>query len=123
MLGRQAQEILQYAEQTWGHRPDAPWLKYPENLVLRHPGSRKWYALLMPVARCKLGLSGEGSVDVINLKCGAELSGSLRQMAGCFPAYHMNKKLWLTVLLDGTLPTEEILQLVELSFSLTADKK
>ena len=42
--------------------------------------------------------------------------------AGIFPAYHMNKTHWVTVLLDGTLPEPELFWLLEESYSLSMPK-
>lgn len=36
------------------------------------------------------------------------------------PAYHMNKRHWISVVLDGSMPDSEILSLIEDSFQLTA---
>ena len=38
---------------------------------------------------------------------------------GIFPAYHMNKRHWITVLLDGTVPTETVKKLLDVSFDAT----
>ena len=41
---------------------------------------------------------------------------------GIFPAYHMNKRNWITVILDGTVPEEQVLSLLDMSFSATSKK-
>ena len=69
-----------------------------------------------------LGLSGDGTVDVLNVKCDPMLAGSLRQQDGFHPAYHMNKDKWLSVRLDGSAPDNEIKSLIDLSYDLTAAK-
>lgn len=45
--------------------------------------------------------------------------GSLRMKEGFFPAYHMNKENWISILLDGTVSADEIEPLLELSYQLT----
>ena len=35
-----------------------------------------------------------------------------------FPAYHMNKKYWCTICLDGTVELEEIYKLIDISYEL-----
>ena len=47
------------------------------------------------------------------------LIGSLRLKEGFFPAYHMNKEKWITIFLDGTVPKNEICDLLDLSYDLT----
>ena len=35
---------------------------------MRHPDTRKWFAIIMDVPKDKLGLTGQQRVDVINVK-------------------------------------------------------
>ena len=116
------QQILSYDQTTYNAAPDAPFRTAPTYLVLRHADTRKWYALFMDVPREKLGLSGGESVDILNLKCDPVLSGSLRMSKGILPAYHMHRDSWITILLDGTVPTKGIFPLLDMSYELTREK-
>lgn len=113
------EQVFDYVKKTYGVVPDYPFPTAPEYPVLRHPGSRKWFALLMDVPRSRLGLAGEERVDIINLKCSPAMAGSLRSQPGIFPAYHMNRDSWISVLLDGTVSAEDLFPLIDLSFQLT----
>ncbi len=115
-------DVFDYAANTYGVEPDYPFSSAPTYAVLRHLSNRKWFALFADVRRDKLGLSGEGKVDIINVKCDPILSGSLLMQEGYYPAYHMNHESWITILLDGTAPLEEIYQLLDLSYELTMVK-
>lgn len=117
------QKVLDYAKKTYGDEPDRPFSTAPTYEVLRHAGSRKWYALFMDIPARKLGLASEDIVDIINLKCDPAMSGSLRDGVGIFPAYHMNRDSWITVLLNGTVPLRDIKPLLDISRSLTAQKQ
>jgi len=113
------ESILTYVKNKFDTRPDHPWPKYPEYEVLRHKDSGKWYGLIMKVARVKLGLTGKGRAEILNLKCDLELNGLLRGQAGILPAYHMNKEHWITIVLDSPFPEEEIYNLINMSYDLT----
>ena len=115
--------ILTYVFKKYSTVPDYPWSKYPDYMILRHRDSRKWYGIIMRIASQKLGINSIASVDVVNLKCEPELIGSLRQKPGYFPAYHMNKEHWLTILLDKSLPLQEVCNLIDISYNLTATRK
>jgi predicted DNA-binding protein (MmcQ/YjbR family) len=115
------EQIFAYVREQYGVEPDYPFSVAPEYPVLRHTGSRKWFALLMDVPREKLGLGGAERVDVINLKCDA-MSGALRMQPGILPAYHMHRDSWITVLLDGTVADDEILSLIDSAFNETGIK-
>ena len=51
------------------------------------------------------------------------LQDELIRENGIFPAYHMNKKYWITVLLDGTIPKKQVENLIDVSFLATGSKK
>ena len=110
-------ELFEWAKETYGTEPDYPWNDW--NCVLRHKHNNKWYALIMEIEETKLGLNSDKIVDVLNVKCDPLLIGSLRMKEGFYPAYHMNKDKWISILMDGTVPDNEIMELVELSYSLT----
>ena len=114
--------VLQYAQEQFGAEPEYLWAKFPGTAVLRHSNNSKWYALFTNVFRRKLGLSGNESVEVLVVKCDPVLIGSLLARPGFRPGYHMSKTTWITILLDGTVPADEIYPLLDLSYDLTKTK-
>lgn len=114
--------LLDYALSRYGAEPEYLWANLPDAYVLRHQNNRKWFAVGMAVPREKMGLSGEGSVEVLDLKCGPLLGGSYVGRPGILPAYHMNKEHWLSLLLDGTADDGDIRELLEISYDLTKGK-
>lgn len=55
----------------------------------------------------------------LNLKCDPGRAVQLRaEFAGIIPGYHMNKKHWNTVVLDGSLPSELVADLIDHSYDL-----
>lgn len=115
-------EMLSYAKEIYGTEPDYPFPGDFDSAVLRHQSNKKWYALIMNIAKKQIGIGGDETVDVINLKCDQNLIGSLIRKNGYFPAYHMNKLNWITVLLDGSISKEELTILLDMSFEMTAKK-
>jgi predicted DNA-binding protein (MmcQ/YjbR family) len=60
-----------------------------------------------------------GSPGNISLKCDPELALGLRaRYAAITPGYHLNKRHWNTVELDGSVPDEELLDLIDHSYDL-----
>ena len=113
--------ILRFAAEHYGTVPEHPWAKSPESAVLRC-GNGKWYGLVMPVRREKLGLPAEGISDVLNVKCDPLMLGSVLMQKGFFPAYHMNKAHWISVLLDGTVPLDRVTAVLQASYAMTSGK-
>ncbi|MBU3877072.1 MmcQ/YjbR family DNA-binding protein [Faecalicatena sp. AGMB00832] len=119
-------EVFEWVMEAYGTEPDYPWKD--SNAVLRHKHNKKWYGVILEVSYKKLGFDESGRelgtnedevTDVLNVKCDPMMIGSLRQQPGYFPAYHMNKEKWISILLDGTVPQENIKSLLEMSFELT----
>ena len=58
-----------------------------------------------------------------NVKCDPEKAIELReQYDGVLPGYHMNKKHWNTILMDGSIPDKQALQWIDDSYQLVASK-
>lgn len=115
------EEIYEYVKKQYGTVPEYLWKESPESAVLRHPNG-KWYAVLMQVEKSKLGLEGDTKVDIIDVKCDPDMVGLLTQTYGFLPGYHMNKKYWLTMLLDGTVSEAKILDFLDMSYDLIDGK-
>lgn len=113
-------ELMRFIPDFTGEKAEYPF--GDETTVFRHSDNRKWFAILMNIPREKLGLFGKGNIDIVNLKCDPLLTGSLFSEGGVFPAYHMNKEKWISVLLDGSLEPDKVKWLLEISFNLTARK-
>ena len=116
------QELLKYCLSTYGTSPDYPFDEDFETTVMRHADNRKWYAIVMRVSRRKFGLDSDEVIDVVNLKLPTEMFGSFGIADGVYPAYHMNKLHWISVLLPDA-PTDVIQFLLNVSFEATKDKR
>lgn len=111
------QEVFDYCKRKYDTEPDYPW--DDRNAVLRHKSNRKWYGVVLEVDAGKLGMSDNRKVDVLNIKCEPMTVDFLRQQNGYFPAYHMNKVNWISVLLNGPAPDDEIKNLIDISYEMT----
>ena len=116
------QAFLAYCLDTYGTAADYPFDEDFETAVLRHAGSRKWYALVMRISRRKVGIDCDEMVDVVNLKLPLEMFGSFDAADGVYPAYHMNKLHWISVVLNDA--TDDLVEfLVHASYEATGEKK
>lgn len=114
--------FLSYCLTTYNTSPDYPFDEDFETAVLRHVDNRKWYALVMRVSRRKFGFDSNEVIDVVNLKLPVEMFGSFGMSDGVYPAYHMNKLHWISVLLPDA-PEDVVRFLVNVSFEATKDKR
>ena len=114
--------FLSYCLALHGTSPDYPFGDWMESAVLRHAESGKWYAIVMRVSRRKFGLDSDEMIDAVNLKLPTEMFGSFGVSEGVFPAYHMNKLHWISVLLPDA-PEDVVQFLVNVSFEATKAKR
>ncbi len=117
-------EILNYASDLENTVCDQPFNEDFFTTVLRHKSSKKWFGILLKAPKDRMGLKGDGEVDVLNLKCDPVLAkGLFESYKGIMPAYHMNKYHWISVILDSDVPSQEVKGLITLSFTLTQNKR
>ena len=111
----QASRIIQSIEQNYGVRPEYLWEGSPASAALRHQETLKWFGVLM-----RLDPRKQGQVEILVLKALPEQIAEQLGHPGFYRAFHMNKKHWITVVLDGTLEDETIQEGISQSFALTA---
>ncbi|MBQ6461137.1 MmcQ/YjbR family DNA-binding protein [Candidatus Saccharibacteria bacterium] len=118
---RQANIVVEHIKSEYGANPEFLWPdRYPSYAVFRHDNNKKWFALVATISSKSLGLKEDKTIDVINLKFDKNQTYDFAETNDhIFPAYHMNKNNWITILLDGTLPNKMIFNLIEKSFLLS----
>lgn len=115
------QELFCWAYEKYGTEPEYLWESSPDSAILRN-SSGKWYGAVLNVNMLRLGLNEDRMVFVLNVKCDPMLIGSLLSEKGFFPAYHMNKEKWISILLDDSVDDDQIKFLLDLSYELTMPK-
>lgn len=114
----QAKQIIEYAEKIHQDYLEFLWKKFPNNAVLRRKDGEKWYAVILTVTKGKLGLEGNEVIEIIDLRGLPEEIEPLIDGKKYFPGYHMNKKHWYTISLDGSVSIQEICERIETSYLL-----
>jgi len=111
-------EIIEYVKNKYGDELEFLWEKSPKTAVIRRKNSNKWYAVILTISKRKFNLDSDELVEVINLHNSPEEIEKLIDNKKYFPAYHMNKKHWYTICLDGTVELEKIYKLIDISYEL-----
>lgn len=111
------EDIFRYVREKYSTSPDYPWERDADSAVLRK-SSGKWYGIVMNVRRNVIdGKSGDYA-DIINVKCTLLVREILIGEGKAFPAYHMNKRLWISIPLDGGISFDEICGVIDESYEL-----
>ena len=119
-LCSQTKRIMALVQEKYGNQLEYLWEKSPDTAVLRHEDNQKWYAILMRIPWDRLDKGREGLVEAVNLK--HDQVADLLSQNGIYPAFHMNKRYWISLPLDDTLSDEKVLGLFERSWFLTSKK-
>lgn len=88
--------------------------------VFRNKNNKKWYGIILNVDYKKF-YKKDGKVDIINIKLNPNKIDNLINEKGFFRAFHMNKKSWVSIILDDTVKDEKIMKLIDESYNYTVD--
>lgn len=114
----QAVEIIDFIAREYRVSPEFLWAKFPDNAVFRKKANAKWFAALLTVEESKVRTGGTGKIEIVDLKMRAGERESLIDNEKYYAGWHMNKKTWFTICLDGSVPTGEIFDRIRNSYEL-----
>lgn len=120
--GEQTNRIVEKVKELFQDKPEFLWEDTPNAGVFREPNKHKWYGIIMEIDKSKLDNKNKGLVDVLNVKLEPEEILELLKSEGFYKAYHMNKKYWISIVLDETVSDEKIISLIKKSHSLVVKK-
>jgi len=114
-IGNQSNRITKYICDKYKVKPEFLWEKYEGAGVFRNKKNNKWFGIIMNVDKSKI-TRGSGEIEVLDLKS-ANVSSEIK-IKGIYEAYHMNKKNWISIILDDTLSDSEIIKYIDNSYIL-----
>jgi len=118
-ITKQANRIAKSIIEVYGDEPEFVWDKFPGYGIYRNPNNEKWYSLIVNIDKSKLDKNCTGEVEIINLKLEPDKISKLLHKNGFYPAYHINKQNWLSIILDDTISDEEIIKFIKESHQYT----
>ncbi|MCI2068401.1 MAG: MmcQ/YjbR family DNA-binding protein [Bacilli bacterium] len=116
-------KVVTYIKEKYQADPIYPWKDYPTYCTFKSGEKEKWFGLLMKVPYPRLGVNLKGEADVLNLKVAPEEILSLIDKKIYFPAYHMDKKHWLSIVLTTEAPFKDVCHLIDESYLFSQQKK
>ena len=112
-------EVVDYCNNKYGGNYVNPFKKHPDILAFVNE-KNKWYALLSDVEYNKLNKNTDITIKVkiLNVKYPTDRILEIIDNKNIFPAYHMNKKHWISIVLDKNIKLETIKELIDISYFL-----
>lgn len=117
----QTADALNHAKVSYGDEPEFLWDNSPDCAILRRKDSGKWYAVIMTVRGDKFGHDPQCD-EIIDLRADPGDIDRITDGINYFRGYHMNKKHWLTIVLDGSVDAREIYARMDRSYALAGKK-
>ncbi|MCH5299360.1 MAG: MmcQ/YjbR family DNA-binding protein [Ruminococcus sp.] len=114
----QTHAVIEYVREKYGDELEFLWKKFSDNAIWRRKDSQKWYGLVLTIPRSKLGLSSDEIVEIIVMRIKPEQMSQTVDNKKYFPGWHMSKKSWYTIILDGSVSNEEIFRRIDESYGL-----
>ncbi len=116
------EKLFKFIEEEYAVNADFPFAnEWSPSPVFRHQDNKKWFALGMFISRNKLGGNSDEKTWALNLKCDPILKNAFLEKKGFYPAYHMSKEHWISVVLDEA-DDEDVKFAISMSFDLTKAK-
>ncbi|MBD5113071.1 MAG: hypothetical protein HDT42_11175 [Ruminococcaceae bacterium] len=111
-------QLIEYVREKYGCELEFLWEKFSDNAVWRRADTGKWFAAVLTVSLRKLGLKSDEVAEIIDLRLPPEQMESLVDGKCYFGGWHMNKKHWYTMILDGSIPFDELCERIDESWIL-----
>lgn len=119
----QAHEIIEYVRKNYNRELEFLWVRSPGNAVWRRGDNEKWFGVLLTVAGNKIiPDAGDDAVEILDVRCAPDVTDFIVDKKKIFPGYHMNKRHWVTVVLDGRMATSDICRLLSASYEIAGQK-
>ena len=118
------EQLFDYVKNKYKTEPEYLWRRFPDHAIFRHSDNEKWFALVMNVGKDKMGLIGNETVDILNVKMPEQLlADTLIEQEGYMRGYHISKGNWISIMLDGSVSFDDICHWLEESYITTASKQ
>ena len=94
------ERVFDFVRAELNTKLETPWAKHPEFYLMKTANRQKWYGLMMRISYQLLDSQQPGIVDVLNLKAPTFQIVDLIDHQTFYPAYNINKKIWVCVVVD-----------------------
>lgn len=113
----QSKLLIEYVRSQYGRDLEFLWPRFSENAVWRRGDNGKWFGALLTVRANKI-ISGANDdfIEILDIKCAPDMIDFIVDKKRIFPGWHMNKRHWITIVLDGRMDIHQIESLLDASF-------
>ena len=112
--------IIKYLKEKYKTEPEFLWENFPTYCIFRNSKNKKWYAVIGTISKNKIDkrFDSTKSVEILDLRASKEDVPELIKQDNIYPGWHMNKKSWITIILDGSMSFKDIQKFIDSSYLL-----
>lgn len=118
----QVNEVIKYINDKYNDEIEYLWDSSPDSGIFRNKKNRKWYATILSVREDRVGGTTDKIITVIDLSYYKDKTKDIIDNSKIYPGYHMNKKSWITIKLDGSVDNEFIYKYIDISYEISINK-
>lgn len=120
---RQARELISYVAAQYGRDLEFLWPRTPDNAIWRRGDNGKWFGGIFTVKKNRI-IPGadDANVEILDIRCAPDMIDFIVDKKMIFPGWHMNKRNWITIILDGRMDIGQIESLLDASYELAMKK-
>lgn len=107
-----SKSAIKYVKQKYCDELEFLWEDLPDTAILRRKDTGKWYAVILKVNALKLGIDEEKLIELILMR------GDPKDIDNktVFIGWHMNKKSWISMILDSRSSEAELFKRIDESY-------
>ena len=113
-ISKKTIEVVKYVKNKYNTSLEFLWEKYDNYGVMRNKKG-KWYGIIMVIPKDKLGIDSDELIEILDLRYNKDDNQTLK----IYPGWHMNKKNWITVILDGSVNDDDLYNLIDDSYNIS----
>ena len=117
---KQTKKVINYINKKYNAKLEYLWNDTPDCAIARNSNG-KWYLLVMTITKRKLGIDSDDIIEIIDIKHPTDRIENIIDNINIFKGYHMNKKHWITIILDNKIEDKILFKLIDTSYILTFD--
>ena len=117
------QRLDAYTQDQYGVDPEILPFSHEDYEIYRHTDPGKWFAVFVVKERSVFGLEGDGTAEIICVKVADPMYADfLMNQPGYLRGYPSRGWNWVSAVLDGTVPFEELRRMLDESYKATKSK-
>ena len=117
------ERIDAYTKEKYGIEPEILHFSHEDYEIYRHTKTDKWFAVFIVKECSTFGMDGDGTAEILCVKPKDRFFADfVTQQPGYLRGYPSRKWNWVSMVLDGTVPFEDICRWLDESYRVTKSK-